>query len=93
MASSVPLSPEEGRRRTECPVFQSWYLEGFSENNHKLFRIKLQVIKLQIDLAILDPDPYWEMECGSGSRSKKIYHSLQINLISSLLKRLCTCST
>jgi|688.fasta_scaffold212130_3 hypothetical protein len=43
MASSVPLSPEEGRRRTECPVFQSWYLEGFSEKNHKLFRVKLQV--------------------------------------------------
>jgi hypothetical protein len=27
-------------------------------------------IRIRIDLALLDPDPYWK--CESGSRSKKI---------------------
>ncbi len=40
-------------------------------------------ILIRIDLAVPDPDPYWE--CGSGSRSMEFY---QINLVSCLLKRL-----
>ena len=45
---------------------------------------------IRIDLAPLDPDPepyrYWE--CGSGSRSKEINQNKQVNLISSLSKKL-----
>jgi hypothetical protein len=33
-----------------------------------------------------DPNPYWE--CGSGSRTMKIYQNLQINLVFCLSKRL-----
>jgi hypothetical protein len=41
------------------------------------------------DLAVLDPDPYWE--CGPGSRSTEIDQNLQINLVSSLIKKaFCT---
>jgi hypothetical protein len=36
------------------------------------------------DLALLDPDTYWE--CGSGSRSKEMGQNYQINLIFSLSK-------
>ncbi len=40
------------------------------------------------DLALLDSDPYPYWECGSGSRRKEIDQNIQINLISSLSKRL-----
>jgi hypothetical protein len=42
---------------------------------------------IRIDLAFLDPDPYWEL--GSRSRSKKIDQIKQINLISSLPTFVC----
>ncbi len=35
--------------------------------------------RIGIELALLDPDQYWE--CGSGSRNKEIDQNLQINLI------------
>jgi len=43
-------------------------------------------IRIRIDLAVLDPDPYWE--CGSGSRSMDIDKDLPIHLVSFLSKRL-----
>ncbi len=43
---------------------------------------------ISIDVAVLDPDPYWE--CESRSRSMEIYQNEQINLISCLSKRLLT---
>ncbi len=42
-------------------------------------------IRIRIDLAVLDPDPYWE--CRSGSRSMEIDQNKQINLVSCLSKR------
>jgi hypothetical protein len=40
---------------------------------------------IRIDLAALDPDPYWE--CGSGSRSVEIDQNLQISLVFLSLKK------
>jgi hypothetical protein len=37
------------------------------------------VLWIRIQLAVLDPDPYWE--CISGSRSMEIDQNLQINLV------------
>jgi hypothetical protein len=35
-------------------------------------------------LAVLDPDPYWYLECASGFRSMEIDKNLQVNLVSCL---------
>jgi hypothetical protein len=43
---------------------------------------------IRIDLAPLDPDPYWESGSGFGLRTKEIDQNLKINLISRFKKRL-----
>jgi hypothetical protein len=48
----------------------------------------LLCIRICIHLAVPDPDPYWECSSGSGSRSLEIDPNSQINLVSSLSKRL-----
>jgi hypothetical protein len=48
--------------------------------------IRIRTAWIHIHLGVLDPDPYWE--CGSISRSMEIDQSLQINLISYILRRL-----
>jgi hypothetical protein len=61
---------------------------GFVEN---LVGIRTQAvlwIRIHLDLAVLDPDPYWECVPGSGSRSKEIDQNLQINLVFCLSKML-----
>jgi hypothetical protein len=46
-------------------------------------------IRIRIDLAVLNPDPYWE--CGSGFKSMEIDQNEQINLIfMPFIKAYCT---
>jgi hypothetical protein len=61
-------------------------LEITKQNSHIILQLKavFRILKVRIDLVLLDPDLYWE--CGSGSRSKEIDQNLQINLIFSLSK-------
>jgi hypothetical protein len=54
----------------------------FLSQSYPAYRKPVLWIRIPINLADLDPDPYWV--CGSGSRSMEIDQNLQINLISCL---------
>ncbi len=53
---------------------------------------KLQVspvLWIRIHLAVVDPDPYWECGCWSGSRSIEIDQTSLISLVSCLYRKQC----
>ncbi len=61
------------------------YLKLFhAQPRPRIFSSVVDPIRIRIDLAVLDPDPYWE--CGFGSRSMEIDRSKQRNLVSGLSK-------
>jgi hypothetical protein len=76
------LQPTKHTRRANLNIHT--YVVCLPSQKKTVFRIRIR-----IDLALLDPDLYWE--CGSGSRSKEIKY--QKNLISSLSKWFCTVPT